>query len=275
MADGVEALLTPLPRDLTEGRALRVVVVREALVETGRVRLAKVHATSDPAGDGPDLVARLTSRGFNVATADTARFEDLGWGEVVESALTGRVDFAGGSLTISPTPAMTVIDVDGDAPAAPLALAAADAAAAAIRRFDLTGSIGIDFPTVGDKAVRTAIGTRLDAGLPKPFERTAVNGFGFVQIVRPRQRASLLEILRADPAATAALALVRQAERDGCGPAELVAASLVIRWLTDRVALTAELARRRGGDVGLRIDTSLPISGGYVASANLSVRALR
>ena len=133
MADGVEALLTPLPRDLTEGRALRVVVVREALVETGRVRLAKVHATSDPAGDGPDLVARLTSRGFNVATADTARFEDLGWGEVVESALTGRVDFAGGSLTISPTPAMTVIDVDGDAPAAPLALAAADAAAAAIR----------------------------------------------------------------------------------------------------------------------------------------------
>ena len=40
----------------------------------------------------------------------------------------------------------------------------------------------------------------VDAILPQPFERTAVNGFGFLQIVRPRRHASLFE-LAADRAA--------------------------------------------------------------------------
>ena len=258
--DGGEALLAPLRRGLTQGAALHVAVVRAALPEVGRPRLAKVVETTEPLRAGPALPDRLPE------VARVGDLEPFGWSEVVESALSGHVAFAGGSLTISPTPAMTVIDIDGDLPPVPLALAAADAAAAAIARFDLTGSIGIDFPTVGDRAARAAIGARLDAALPAPFERTAVNGFGFVQIVRPRQRASLPETLRADRAATAALALLRTAERSGCGGADLVAAPAVVGWLAARPALTAELARRRGGTVGLRIDAGLPISGGYVAA---------
>ncbi len=189
----------------------------------------------------------------------------LGWGELVEAAATGHVAFPGGLLTISPTPAMTVIDVDGSLAPVPLATAAAGAAAAAIRRFDLTGSIGIDFPTVADKAARSRLGALLDAQLPAPFERTAVNGFGFVQIVRPRVRPSFLEAVRGDPVATAALALLRRAERDGIGGATLVAAPRVTAWLTARPDLTAALARRRGGPVELRADAGLPISGGHVA----------
>ena len=198
-AGGVEALLAPLPKELTEGIALRVKVVREALAEAGRARLAKVVVTTDAAGTGRSLFDRLRDRGLTMhdATA-TDCFETLGWAEVVESALVGHVPFAGGMLTISPTPAMTVIDVDGDLSPVALALAAADAVAAAIVRFDLGGSIGIDFPTVGDRAARWAVGARLDAALPLPFERTGMNGFGFVQIVRPRRRASLVETLRAD-----------------------------------------------------------------------------
>ena len=185
---------------------------------------------------------------------------------MVETALTGIVSFPGGTLTISPTPAMTVIDVDGDLPPATLALAAADAAGRALRLFDITGSIGIDFPTVADKAVRAAIGVRLDAVLPPPFERTAVNGFGLAQIIRPRVRPSLLELLRADVAATAALRLLRHAERDGCGDVDLVAAPPVVDWLAARPALMAELGRRRGGTVGLRRDIAVPMSAGHVVS---------
>lgn len=256
-ADGVEALLTPVPPSLTEGIALRVVVVREALAEAGRPRLAKVVATADPAGAGPALVDRLRLRGLAVDDVTAGGLEAWGWSETVEAALTGRIVFQGGSLTISPTPAMTVIDVDGDLSPVALALSAADAAAAAIVRLDLAGSIGIDFPTVGDKAARTLIGARLDAALPVPFERTAVNGFGFVQIVRPRRRASFMEILRGDPIATAALALLRAAERDGFGNGEITGSASAVAWLRDHPALLVDLERRRGGAIALRID---PIS---------------
>lgn len=262
--DGVEAVLEPLPRALTEGMTLRVEVVREALAEAGRLRLAKVVATTVPVGSGLALADRLRGRGLVVREAarhGPDQLEAAGWSEVVEEALTGHVAFPGGSLTISPTPAMTVIDVDGALPPVELALAAADAAAAAIRRFDLTGSIGVDFPTVADKAARTAIGARLDAALPLPFERTAVNGFGFAQIVRPRLHASFVEVLRADPHATAALRLLRQAERGAPGRCTLVASAAVIAWLEDRPTLISELERRVGGTVALRVDASTTTSG--------------
>ena len=262
---GVEALLTPLPPGLTEGATVRVVVVREAIPEAGRARLAKVVVTAAPLAAGPVLRARLAAAGHVICDAGVGSdiLEAAAWSETIEAALTGFVPFPGGLLTISPTPAITVIDVDGDLPPAALAIAAADAAAAAIARFDLTGSIGIDFPTVADKAVRTAIGARLDAALPPPFERTAVNGFGFVQIVRPRHRASFVETLRADPVATAALCLLRRAERDGFGAATLVTHPEVEHWLTLRPLLVAELARRRGGPVALRVDAALPTLRGY------------
>src|SRR3546814_19771129 len=92
-----------------------------------------------------------------------------------------EIGFAGGALRISLTPAMTLIDIDGDLPPAELARTGAEAAGAAIRRLDITGSIGIDLPTMGSKAERQNAAEALDAALPPPFERTALNGFGFMQ----------------------------------------------------------------------------------------------
>ena len=268
--DGTEAILEPLPRTLTEGVSLRVAVVREALAEAGRTRLAKTVVTADAIKAGPNLVERLRARGLSLrplAAHQPDALEAAGWSEVTEAAALGFVPFTGGLLTISPTPAMTVIDVDGMLPPAALALAAADAAAAAIRRFDITGSIGIDFPTVADKAVRTAIGARLDAALPPPFERTGVNGFGFAQIIRPRLQASLIETIRADPAATAALRLLRHAERGGTtGDRHLVAAPLVIAWFAARPALVIELERRLGAAVALHTEPGLAMGAAYVAA---------
>jgi len=103
----------------------------------------------------------------------------------------------------------------------------------------------------------------IDETLPQPFERTAVNGFGFVQIVRPRPRASLPEIVRADLALTAALALLRTAAR-GHGPRRLVAAPAVVARLETRPDWIEALARAAGGTVALRADPELAISAGHV-----------
>ena len=268
--DGTEALLDPVPPAFTEGALVRVEVVREAVAEAGRARLAKLRAADGPVGaereiaPGPSLAERLAARGLfvtEIGGPGEDRLEAAGWGETVDAAQTGYAAFDGGLLTISPTPAMTVIDVDGPGDAEALAQAAAIAVAQAIRRFDLTGSIGIDFPTLGGKAARTAIGDLLDAHLPAPFERTAMNGFGFVQIVRPRLRPSFVEAVRAP--VFAALELLRRAGRGEPGRRTLIAHPQVIDWLKTRPDLLAALERQTGGAAALQANPALAISAGH------------
>ena len=178
------------------------------------------------------------------------RLEQAGWSELLDEATHGEIAFPGGALRMSPTPAMTLFDVDGPGAPAPLAIAAAGAAAAAIVRHGIGGSIGIDFPTLGNKAERQAAAEAIDAVLPPPFERTAINGFGFLQIVRPRPRASLPETLRADPVAAEALALLRAIERTPPPvPAVQQAPARIAAWLAARPELIVELSRRTGAPI--------------------------
>jgi hypothetical protein len=189
------------------------------------------------------------------------RLEEGGWSDLLEEARSGVVDFPGGSLRLFVTPAMTLIDVDGNGRSDDLARASARAVAATIRRHNIGGSIGVDFPTVSGKDVRNAIAELIDAGLQKPFERTAVNGFGFLQIVRPRPHPSMLE-LAADRPSFEARALLRRAARHvgsvrlACHPA--VAAAVAPEWLED-------LGRQVGGTASLHPDPSLAMSGGHVS----------
>ncbi len=213
--DGGEALLQ-VPPGITEGAALTVEIVREALPEAGRAKLAKAVATDAPLRPAPDLRARLAATGHPVRALrphEPDALEAAGWSELLDEALTGEILFPAGALRLSPTPAMTLFDVDGGPPLDALAIAAAQQVAAAIRRHGIGGSIGIDFPTLQGKAQRQAVAAAIDDGLPPPFERTAMNGFGFLQIVRPRPRASLPELLRADPVGAAARAVLRSLER--------------------------------------------------------------
>ena len=244
-----------MPPGLSQGRALLIEITREAIPEPGRVKLPKAVALDEgePAA-APDLLARCRAEGHPVRILhahDRDLLEEAGWSEVIEEAATGEIAFAGGGLRLSPTPAMTLFDVDGAGALGPLAVAAARAVGRAIVRHDIGGSIGIDFPTLANKAERQAAAGALDDALTAcgagAFERTAINGFGFLQIVRPRPRASLPDIVRADPLATGALALLRRIERTPPPvPQRQHVPPRIASWLAARPELVAALSRRTG-----------------------------
>ncbi len=265
---GGEALLEPLPPRLTEGAAVRVEIAREALAEEGREKLPRCRVTEVEERQGPGLEQRLRSTGAQVLAVQPSGpdlLEEAGWSELLEEASTGVIDFAGGSLRMSLTPAMTLFDVDGALPPAGLAVAGAEAAGRAIRRFGIGGSIGIDLPTLPDKGHRRAAAAALDAVLPHPFERTAVNGFGFLQVVRRRERPSLPELVQADPAGAAARALLRRAERGGgSGKRTLHAHPAVVARIGQHAEWLEALARSTGADVALQAEPALAISAGHV-----------
>ena len=267
---GGEAMVEPLAGAPSEGARLLVEITREPIPESGRPKLARARVAQSgaTARPGPELAARIAASGHPVtqlASHGPDQLEAAGWSELIEEATRGEIPFPGGALRLSLTPAMTLFDVDGALPPAELACAGAAAAGRTIRRMGIAGSIGIDLPTAPAKADRQAAAAALDAVLPAPFERTAVNGFGFLQIVRPRARASLPELLRDDPVAAAARALLRRAERtSGVGFRTLVAAPVVIALLDARSHWRTELARRIGAPVALRADPALAISGGHV-----------
>jgi len=245
-----------LPRGVSgvsEGRSLVVEVTREALggAEPWKRGLARI--TNEPPRASPPL-----AEGREASIAD--------WDDLLEDARSGVVAFEGGELRIEPTAAMTMIDVDGWLEPPQLAQVAAWAAARAIRRLDIGGSTGIDFPTLRSKQARHDVDRILEDYLPKPSERTAMNGFGFVQVVRPRRRASLVELAR-DRAPFEARALLRRASSESPGSKRLVAHPAMIAVLEKHRPWLEALGRQLGGNIGLRPDPTLTMSGGYAENA--------
>ena len=252
LEDGREILLDKLPRDASEGTTIDCVVTRAAMTERGRYKLAAARPLEAMQSAAPDV--------FSTATV-VHRFPAGSWEAIWEEASSGQVDFDGGSILLCVTPAMTLIDIDGDLPARELALRAIPAIAAALRQFDVGGSIGIDFPTLEAKADRKAIDTALDEALDDwPHERTAMNGFGFVQLVARLEGPSLLHRFATSRTGMAARMAIRRAERvEGAGVTLLTVhpalkAKLRPEWI-------AELERRTGRPVRIETDPGLAIEG--------------
>jgi hypothetical protein len=258
-ADGEDYLLPDGAHGVTEGAKLRIEVTREII--------PGAESWKRPLGRMVQGLGRLTDLITGRELPPVSRkFDDAGWNELIEEARSGIVRFHGGELRIFPTPAMTLVDVDGTLPSEQLARQAAAAAGRAIVRLGIGGSIGIDFPTVKGKDSRSSVTETLDDVLPRPFERTSLNGFGFLQVVRPRRRASLVELAQ-DCASFEARALLRRAALDAPGAKRLVAHPAVITVLEGRKDWLDALARQVGGPVGLRADAALPMSGAYAEQA--------
>jgi len=251
LPDGTIAAIDALPPGLTHGATLMVRITRAALAEQGRFKLVQCRPAGDAAPcPAPSLAAVLADSGIPVRVlgALDRSFDTAGWDDLIEQAQTGIVDFPGGRLTISPTPAMTLIDIDGPPPLAPLAMAAVPALAGALARLDIGGSIGVDFPGLESRADRQAVDRALDNALAQTGwrgERTGMNGFGLVQVISRLERPSLIARMAFHPARAAAHALLRQAERiDDPGALLLVAHPAVLAQID--ALLAADLARRSG-----------------------------
>lgn len=267
---GTEYLIGHVPIDITQGAALNIEVARPAVPGPEPWKRPLAKATRDERRRPRSFAERLRSGGLEVRllTLPAGRDElgEFGWTDLLDEARTGLTEFPGGSLGIFPTPAMTLIDVDGTLPLPELAIAGGRAAVEAIRRLDIGGSIGIDLPTIVGKDSRHSVAAAVDAILPKPFERTAVNGFGFLQIVRPRSRASLIELAGNRPDFEAR-ALLRRSAFERSGAQCLVGHPLVIGAIKARPERIEALSRQVGGSVTLRFDPSLPIHGAYAEKA--------
>jgi ribonuclease G len=248
---GAEAQLAPVPADWPEGQTRLVEVLRPARPDGVRDKQARVAAHDGPARPAPDLATRLATAGHAVTLAPAHgpdALAEAGWDAVVEEACSGRIDFPGGRLLVAPTPAMLVIDVDGGGDLARLAEAAARAVAALIRRHGIGGPVAVDFPSLAGRGPRSVVDAILAETLPPPFEKTAMNGFGLVQIIRPRRQLSLIEQVRQP--GFAALELLRRAQRL-VGPVRIEAQASVIDWLSARPALIDACTRLTGGPLAL------------------------
>lgn len=253
---GHEALLENAPK-LTEGAKLIVEIVRAPIPEPGRWK----RAVAKPAPDGATQVEPAVET--NVVT-DKEAIEAAGFEELIDAAVTGEFPIERGVLSIERTRAMTMIDIDGSGDPLALNLAAAREIPRLLRLLDIGGQIGIDFLSLPDRKARLAVDAALADACASlgPHERTAINGFGFAQIVRPRSGPSVPEILCGITPGrlsieSRALALLRSASHSiGHGKRQLVTIPAVIDLLRQWPEEIEELRRTLGVEIELVPDSA-------------------
>jgi hypothetical protein len=260
--DGVEINVSGLPRDATEGSDTRIIITREPMAERGRLKRAQGRYFGDDRPYTPPVSV------FTTGTL-VRRFPSGLWEDVWSLASEQEMQFEGGSLVFSVTPAMTLIDIDGFGSAKELSLAAVPAIAEAVRWLDLGGSVGIDFPTIESKSDRKAVDAALaDALEGWSHERTAMNGFGFVQLVARLDEPPLLHRLHHSRSAACARILLRRAEMvEGPGVLLLKSHPAVTGQITEEWLI--ELRQRTGRDVRVESDPTLALEGGFAQAVSL------
>jgi hypothetical protein len=267
LASGEEVFL-PLGAGKSEGAKIRVRITREAIREASHAKRAVATISNLGLTAGPDLLTRLKNGWHPVRIAERHgpdALAEAGWGELMDEAASGLVAFAGGLLRIVLTPALVAVDVDGSVKG--MAQQAAQALAGTLRRLAIRGNVVVDLPTLSNAAERRSAALSFDQVMDDSgitYERTAVNGYGLLQIIMRRERPSLLERVQLAPIESAALALLRHGERaQGNGPMTLSAHPAVASWLEARSQLTDELARRTGRPMVIKPTAGLALEAGH------------
>ena len=191
--DGHELLLRSKISD-PEGTRVTFEVTREAIAEPGRIKPTEILLRDS--GALPSLPkdalwdARLTSFAQPVISASIADGFDI--------ALSGQSKLCSVIISFQRTKAGLAFDVDGIGSAFDINQVAAAEIARLLRLYQVGAMVMIDFVSMEPKAQRTQIAEIFDAASrsdARPFERTAINGYGFMQVVRARPRPSVLDHL--------------------------------------------------------------------------------
>lgn len=270
---GQEAFLQPIPAGLSEGRLVVVEIARPALPEPGKMKLPHCRpALPEQAGQVPGQPGLITPAPVWQPAGAPARNvqrlpAELGVDEALDAAVSGEVAFPGGLLTLERTRAGLVIDVDGSGPALEVNVAAARTVARLLRLYAIGGPVMIDFLTSGSKSDRVTVADAFDAAAkddPTPFERTAINGYGLMQVIRPRPGPSIIDLLCGTrrshwSSESVALRLIREViHARGAGVRRIVAHPEVIDVLNRWPDLLGRAAAAAGARIDLLAEPQVP-----------------
>jgi ribonuclease G len=263
LANGEEAVIAPSPPE-SEGTAIRVEIIRARLCEPGEVKLATARLSeADLSVIGEDQWrARLCEQADTIIRAG-ADFDDH-----FDSAQAGQSDVDGATIWFERTKAGLVFDVDGSGDAFAINRTAAAEIARLLRLLQIGGAAMIDFIGMENKAARLAVAEAFDEASisdPRGFERTSINGYGLMQVIRAKPGPSILDTLFGTRRVslsdeTLILALLRAASRtSGAGVRRCVTTPALATQLELPAwqPLIAQAARQAGAPIEIVADASV------------------
>lgn len=194
VADDGSMLLLRGKTNALEGARVMFEVTREAISEPGRIKPPEImlRDSLDETLIGKDALwdARLASLGQSAINASITEGFDV--------AIAGQSQLGDVTISFQRTKAGLVFDIDGIGDAFAINMVAAREIARLLRLYQVGAMVLIDFVSMESKAQRTQIAEAFDAASvldPRSFERTAINGYGMMQVVRARPRPSVLDQL--------------------------------------------------------------------------------
>ena len=238
--EGTEILIRG-KANAAEGARVTFEITREAIAEPGRIKPAEgrvleamPEASRDKDGMWDDRLSALKQ--------DTIR--NQAFDDAFDAAIAGASHIGDVTVSFQRTKAGLVFDIDGIGDPLVINRMAANEVARLLRLYQIGAMVMIDFVAIDSKARRLDIAETFDAAAAsdlRPFERSAVNGYGLMQVVRARPRPSVLDHLFGTRIAslsdeTQALSLLREAAiSSGFGP----------RIITARPEITTLLASHK------------------------------